>query len=111
MEIIEKLNQYYLFSYISETPIYYCIHTKINDHVKYGGKVFNYNICFKINKKNFNIKKSNPKLYFNKKLGDYEYIDNYNDMFTFHFCRSISCSIKHIETFFEDCENKIEEYI
>ena len=111
METIESLKQYYLFSHIKETPIYYHVYTKINKGVKYGGKIFIYNVSFKINKKNFNLKKSNPKLWYNKKIGDYEYTSQYINLFSLHSCFSISCSINHIKQLFKNYEEKIEECI
>jgi hypothetical protein len=112
MEIISKINKYYLFSHTEETPIYYFIHSKITLSAKYGGKKFVSNVSFKINKKNFNLKRTSFKFLFNKKTKDYEYVFYYSNRIMYgKNCSSLTEAFDHIINFFQEHEEQIEEYI
>ena len=109
MEIIETLNQYYFFSHIEETPAYFFIYTKANILVQYGQKDYHYKVSFKINKKNFNLKRIQPKLVFDKKKGDYDYVFIYTDRDEYgKKCCSINQAIKYITNFFKQGERNLE---
>lgn len=112
MEILNKLSKYSLFSHIEETPVYYFIHSKVKISAYYGGKYFIANVSFKINKKNYNLKMTNSKLFFNKNEGDYEYVFVYANTFLYgNNCYSLKEAFKYINDFFEQHEKEIEEYI
>lgn len=112
MEILNMFNKYSLFSHIEETPVYYFVHSKVKMSAYYGEQYFISNVSFKINKKNYNLKMTNAKLFFNKEKRDYEYIFIYTNRFLYgKNCFSLKEAFKHINNFFKQHEKEIEEYI
>lgn len=106
-EIVNRFKNYGLFFGVNDFENDIIVNTNIKYH---NNKIITNRLSFKINKKTFNLKKSNISYIFNKKTQKFDYVVKYKNHFeNNHTC--IDDVLNSIDFFIKTHEEKIENYI